>query len=289
MRQSQRKPPDGFFKIGRQQITESGIRPNDLMLPPSDRAVSRSHCQLDYRSFFDSTPPEIWIAFLMGNHPRLGRYSILQHLPLDLIKYILLFLKKTRYPMLIDLGSMCGTYVKVLNTEPVILEPGLNFLVGSDINIEIDRVVNTPIPQSLNSEATIEDLAGTMQDISMNAEGPYIIVKISRYFNDNETTMQSSTWRFLAEDKFKVFTVGRSQACDINLPDNTISRTQCRIVYNQGHWALLDGVENKPTVNGTWLSIRKKHLMSKELSEPFPIRNGSQIKISDSIMQIDWE
>ena len=184
---------------------------------------------------------------------------------------------------------MCGTYVKVLNTEPVILEPGLNFLVGSDINIEIDRVVNTPIPQSLNSEATIEDLAGTMQDISMNAEGPYIIVKISRYFNDNETTMQSSTWRFLAEDKFKVFTVGRSQACDINLPDNTISRTQCRIVYNQGHWALLDGVENKPTVNGTWLSIRKKHLMSKELSEPFPIRNGSQIKISDSIMQIDWE
>ena len=108
-----------------------------------------------------------------------------------------MFLKESRFPLLIDLGSMCGTYIKVSNTEPVLLEQGLNFLVGSDINIEIDRVINDPIPQSLNSEATIEDFVNTLQDYSISPinlqEGPYIIIKISRYFTDTETTMQSST------------------------------------------------------------------------------------------------
>ena len=263
------------------------------MLPPSDRAISRSHCMINYKCFFDATPPEVWIAFLMGSHPRLGINSILQILPTDLFHYILMFLKESRFPLLIDLGSMCGTYIKVSNTEPVLLEQGLNFLVGSDINIEIDRVINDPIPQSLNSEATIEDFVNTLQDYSISPinlqEGPYIIIKISRYFTDTETTMQSSTWKFLAEEKFKVFTIGRSQICDINLPENTISRTQCRVIYNEGKWMLLDGVENKPTVNGTWQSIRKRDVISREVSQPFPIKNGSQIKISDTILQIDWD
>ena len=52
---------------------------------------------------------------------------------------------------------------------------------------------------------------------------------------------------------------------------------------------LLDGIENKPTVNGTWLSIRKKHTITREVSEPFPVKNGNQIKISDTILQIDWD
>ena len=52
---------------------------------------------------------------------------------------------------------------------------------------------------------------------------------------------------------------------------------------------LLDGVENKPTVNGTWQSIRKRDVISREVSQPFPIKNGSQIKISDTILQIDWD
>ena len=55
--QSLRQPSDGYFRIGRQQITENGQRPNDLMLPPSDRAISRSHCMLYYDPFFDKTPP----------------------------------------------------------------------------------------------------------------------------------------------------------------------------------------------------------------------------------------
>ena len=49
---------DGYFKIGRQQVTESGERPNDLVLPPTDRAISRSHCKINYQPFFDTTIPD---------------------------------------------------------------------------------------------------------------------------------------------------------------------------------------------------------------------------------------
>ena len=288
--QSLRQPPDGFFKIGRQQVTESGQRPNDLMLPPSDRAISRSHCMIDYKGFFDTTIPDVWMAFLMGYHSRIGKHSILQRLPLDLIRYILLFIKEVKYPTLIDLGSMCGTYIKVSNTDPIILEQDLSFLVGSDINIEIERVVNDPVPQTLNSELTIEDYSYAMQEAnSIIQEGPNIIIKVSKFYNDAEATMQSSTWKFLAEEKFKIFTIGRSQICDINLPENTISRTQCRVIYNEGKWLLADGVENKPTVNGTWLSICKKNHNHRETSQPFVLKNGTQIKISDTILQVNWD
>ena len=38
--------------IGRQQINGNNIRPNDIVLPAQDRAISRIHCKLNYKSCF---------------------------------------------------------------------------------------------------------------------------------------------------------------------------------------------------------------------------------------------
>lgn len=257
------------------------------MLPPSDRAISRSHCKINYKIFFDATPPEIWIAFLMGSHPRLGRNSFLQFLPIDLFRYIFLFIKQPRLPMLVDLGSMCGTYIKVSNFEPIVLEPGMVFLVGSDINIEFDKVVNDHNAFAFGPELTLED-GGCMSMNMVQDSEPFVIIKVSKASADNEATVQTSTWKFVAQDPNKVFTIGRSQVCDINLPENTISRTQCRVFYSNRSWKLLDGVENKPTVNGTWQSISRRNNAIRQESDPFPLKNGSHIKISDTIVQVDW-
>jgi hypothetical protein len=284
---SVRQPPDGYFKIGRQQVTENGQRPNDLMLPPSDRAISRSHCMIDYQAFFDCTPPEAWYAFLMGSHPRLGNNSILINIPLEILRYILSFIKQQRYPLLIDLGSMCGTFIKVSNSEPIELEQSMNFLVGSDINIEFDRVVNNFSPVS-DTDDLLEERNNTMHFDAHMFQAPYVIIKVSKTGGDNEATVQTSTWKFVAEEHKSRFSIGRSQNCDINLPENTISRTQCRVVYEKNKWLLLDGVEGKPTVNGTWQSICKRNNLIRNNSTPCPLKNGSQIKISDTIVQVDW-
>ena len=125
----------------------------------------------------------------MGSHPRLGRISIIQRLPIDLLRYILLFIKEPRFPLLYDLGSMCGTYVKVSHMNPVELTQGLNFLVGSDINIEVDRVCNDFLNIESNPETTISDFSSSLKD----REGPFIIGKVNKIYNDNEATVQSMT------------------------------------------------------------------------------------------------
>ena len=284
MKDSVRKPSDGFFKIGRQQITESGLRPNDLMLPPSDRAISRSHCQIDYKSFFYHTSSESWLAFLMALHPRLGQNSILQYLPIEIFKYIWLFIKQPLYPLLVDLGSMCGTFIKVSNTDATILAPGLNFLVGSDINIEIVRLENEYVKGNEEFRGNDTLMGGGENQGYL----PFIVVKVSKTLTDNEATVNVTTWKFEALPEKWRFSVGRSQNCDINLPENTISRVQCRIFYEEKQWKLLDGTEGKPTVNGTWQSISGRSNQSREESQPYPLKNGSQIKISDTILQVDW-
>lgn len=283
--ESVRQPPDGLYKIGRQQVTETGQRPNDLMLPPSDRAISRSHCQINYEAFFNSTPPENWYAFMMSQHPRLGQRSVFQFLPIEIFKLIFLFIKQLRFPLLIDLGSMCGTFIKVSNTDPIVLVQGLNFLVGSDINIEIDRVKN----DCFELEGGFHGNDTMMGDCDDDDQVPSVKIRVSKSFPDNETTMNITNWTFKATKEKTRYTVGRSQNCDINLPENTISRIQSRVFYEDKKWKLLDGSEGKPTVNGTWQSITKRINPNREASEPYPIKNGSQIKISDTILQVDWK
>lgn len=285
-KESVRQPQDGFFKIGRQQITESGIRPNDLMLPPSDRAISRSHCMIDYQSFFFKPTPDTWISFLMAQHPRLGNQSIWKYLPIEIFKCIISFLKYPLVPYIIDLGSMCGTFVKVSNVNPIILEQGFTLLVGSDINIEIDRVENKV--SEIESDEMLIDGNNTFNGLGMPAL-PYVLIRVSKAFPDHEATTTIQTFKFEAKEEECRFSIGRSQSCDINLPENTISRVQCRILYKDKMWKLIDGSEGKPTVNGTWLSICRGNNVSRENSDPFPLTNGGQIKISDTILEVSWD
>lgn len=283
--ESPRQPQDGYFKIGRQQITESGTRPNDLMLPPSDRAISRSHCMINYEAFFNKSSPSTWISFLMILHPKLGDQSFWKYLPIEIFKYIISFLRYPRTPLIIDLGSMCGTYVKVSSTLPIILEQGVNLLVGSDINIEVDRVENKGC--EIESDDIQIDGNNTITGFSMNTI-PFVLLKVSKAFPDNEATTTIQTYKFEAREEKHRFSIGRSQSCDINLPENTISRVQCRVLYEEKMWKLVDGSEGKPTVNGTWLSISKRNNVNRESSDPFALTNGGQIKISDTILEVTW-
>ncbi len=57
---------------------------------------------------------------------------------------------------------------------------------------------------------------------------------------------------FVARDDYMVFKLGRSQDCDISISQNTISREQCRFIYDEERWWVRDGTEQKESANGTW-------------------------------------
>ena len=53
---SLRRGATGDITIGRQQLTEDGTRPNDIMRTAADRAISRTHCKIIYKHGFHSGP-----------------------------------------------------------------------------------------------------------------------------------------------------------------------------------------------------------------------------------------
>ena len=90
-----------------------GIRPNDIMLTASDRAISRTHCKIITEHGFKVGCTEELLAFLMAKHKRLGRNSAAKVLPQQIFRLIYDYFKPAKVFYLVDLGSVYGTYVKV--------------------------------------------------------------------------------------------------------------------------------------------------------------------------------
>ena len=68
---SLRTPPSdsdvhGDVTIGRQAVTEDGVRPNDITLSISDLAISRTHCRIIFEDGFSSVKRRVqaeWLEF----------------------------------------------------------------------------------------------------------------------------------------------------------------------------------------------------------------------------------
>lgn len=57
----------------------------------------------------------------------------------------------------------------------------------------------------------------------------------------------------LVASEFKrTFKIGRASSSDIPILCATISREQCRIIFKNNSWYILDGQENRESLNGTW-------------------------------------
>ncbi len=79
--------------------------------------------------------------------------------------------------------------------------------------------------------------------------------------------------------------MGRAQDCDVVINHNTISRKQCRISFKNGNWFLSDGEPSRESANGTWISLSDYYdRQQRQESDPKEIEDGTQIKISDSIL-----
>lgn len=78
--------------IGRQVVNGNDIRPNDILLPAKDRAVSRIHGKFIYKNGFpnfNGKISEMALNFLLQTHPRLGKDSPGRNIPFNISKHIL--------------------------------------------------------------------------------------------------------------------------------------------------------------------------------------------------------
>lgn len=75
--------------------------------------------------------------------------------------------------------------------------------------------------------------------------------------------------------------VGRGKDCDIRVRDKTISKVQFHIIVEKKaasafEWVLVDGLDGRPSTNGTWVYINKDTLM----------HDGMIIKANQTVFQV---
>ena len=74
-----------------------------------------------------------------------------------------------------------------------------------------------------------------------------------------------------------VIKMGRHNSCEICIEDNTLSKFQAHILFTpEKGWSLIDGHDNKPSKNGTWLYI----------SEDFELYDGLVFKAHQTLFKV---
>lgn len=158
--------------IGRQQINQDMIRPNDIMLFPTDSSLSRSHLTVYHKLFFDEIKKyKIDVDTTM----RLSKKSKFSNIPPQIWYGIIHFLKPRLCLEIQDQGTIYGSYVKIneisvfnllINTYILLSDVKLDNLFPffkADLMYDFDSNKNNSIPLLSNF------VNGTLEQInSMN-------------------------------------------------------------------------------------------------------------------------
>ena len=96
--------------IGRQQINQDMIRPNDIMLFPTDSSLSRCHLTIYHKNFFDEIKK---YKADVDSTIRISKKSKYSCLPQQIWYGIIHFLKPRLCLEIQDQGTIYGSYVKI--------------------------------------------------------------------------------------------------------------------------------------------------------------------------------
>jgi hypothetical protein len=110
---SQKTHNNHFISVGRQQVNDQGIRPNDIMLFPTDPSISRSHFKIFHKEYFEkqkSFEDTLMTMIKLTRRSMDPRFNCLNRNDiLNIMKYI--YPKKN--VAIEDNGTIYGTYVRV--------------------------------------------------------------------------------------------------------------------------------------------------------------------------------
>ncbi|KAL4454184.1 hypothetical protein ABPG74_012141 [Tetrahymena malaccensis] len=314
------------------------IHPNDIVLPPTDRAISRIHCKLIYKYGFriPRLVPDDFFLFLKGIKRGSFLVNIPQRIPDVVLRLIWKFVRPKNSFYIVDIGSAQGTFIKIRYDKSQIIEKGQVFLIGAETQFHILEVNHHNFMQKdecredsgVMTNENASNMMGDENDFinfllyekkantnihGLTAEEQQKLEALySQQDNDlqnNTTQLVDSKKNFRPYVKLKVnstqvsyhlfvfsqqaqdqgFKIGRSQECTIQININTISRKQSRIFYHKGKWQLKDGDMTRESANGTWISLNdyREKSESRIESDQKEIEDGSEIKISDSILKIE--
>ena len=72
---------------------------------------------------------------------------------------------------------------------------------------------------------------------------------------------------YFKPDDWDQIKIGRSPYCDITIEDEVLSKYQCNVHFdfNDSNWILQDGLDNKKSLNGTWLYLNEEYSVYEDM------------------------
>ena len=238
----------------------------EIMLQ-GDIGVSRLHTRLSFKH-------------LLGTGFRISRKKILalahlkgKGMPIASLFKIIKYLLPPPTARVQDLKSTRGTFIRISSNKPFFLKEEITISLGLDLRLQV-----TSIHDPLNpAEDFIQNCAKVKNyktELQINFEE-----LSSRRIIFFKTIGFPSSWpgdiAVLEEATF-----GRDPNCDVSLNLGDLSRIQARLKYEPGGWALYDGEDNKPSKNGTWVSVEA----NTNFSIKQPIKAVEQILVSSFLI-----
>ncbi|CAD8156762.1 unnamed protein product [Paramecium pentaurelia] len=300
--------------IGRQYRQNKDIIPNDIILP-EDRVISRLHCKIVCNDYFRKDQildPQYAKILKVINLPSSIKFRISQ------------FLEQPKIVQIQDLGSICGTYLRIFRQKPFLLNQDQKFSIGSDtcfniifnhrLNLKLKQIDEqwysiikhlSTLKQPQKHEVHVSDdqlfpsIEEPLESIK-NLQIDELYKKLSEYqipilivkFLGQGVFFNRSINLFLGSIQTDTmdFFVGRGGENDIKINSNTISRKQCRIKYSQkfSAWIINDGLFDRDSANGTWISLQTAEQSEQKIeSNLIEIHHNDEIKISDFILKLE--
>ncbi|CAD8051590.1 unnamed protein product [Paramecium primaurelia] len=301
--------------IGRSHRNQNqDLIPNDIILP-EDRIISRIHCKIVCKDYFRKNQildQKYQFALMHINLPILIKHKISQ------------FLEEPKNVYIQDLGSICGTYMRVFRQEPFILSYDTKFSIGSDTNFNI--VLNETYKQ--NSKEVDQEFYKILKRLfCLKSQQKHEIhfqdkQKSQEFYQlEEETTSLSAKELYQKLKEYNVpilgikfsgqgveqnkqqniligksnldtdeFYIGRGADNSIKINSNTISRKQCRIKYSAQYqaWVISDGSQDRDSANGTWVNLSTvEQSEKKKESNQIVLKQNSEIKIGDFILKVE--
>ncbi|CAD8062549.1 unnamed protein product [Paramecium primaurelia] len=294
--------------IGRQEKLENYqgqlIFPNDIILKESERLISRIHCKIIFKDFFRKETSLL---------PLYQKTLYEFRLPFNIISKIQSYLEEPKDCYVQDIGSVFGTHIKV-NRNYQAMKKYQQYSIGSETTIQILEIHNLGSeqkPKDQEFDRLISKLRNAKYKCSLQGldlkhfdrtllvdqsfdqiltnlkcyKIPFIVIK----FGGSGVTDHNQNI-FFAKDLSSVFSIGRGNENNVRINSNTISRKQTRFRFNlkENNWEIADGSQEKESANGTWMQLQTIQERDQKLeSQFFPLKNQSEIKISEYILKVE--
>lgn len=112
---SQKTHSTDYISVGRQQVNDQGVRPNDIMLFPTDPSISRSHFKIYHKDYFHKLKDfdSKFFSMMKLTHPKNELKKILPNFNSEVVFNIMKYVYPGKKVAVEDNGTIYGTYVRI--------------------------------------------------------------------------------------------------------------------------------------------------------------------------------